>query len=114
MKKTWILMLALGISFTSMAQQKRVDISPKDSSSRKAIKEVELTNEQKEKLTKINRQFKKEREAIEKDTTLTAEMSKAKIKSLQLEKQKKMRAVLTDQQWTEFETKRDAIRQKQK
>jgi methionine-rich copper-binding protein CopC len=108
MKKTLILFFSIALGSTAFAQQKTIEVNPSSGNSKKAIQKIELSADQKEKLTKINRLFNKQREAIETDKTLSAVEMKEKIKALQVEKQKKMRAVLTDQQWIEFENKRDA------
>jgi hypothetical protein len=103
-------MLGFCVALTASAQKKKDNQSAKGEITKKAIIESDLTNEQREKLTKINRQFKKLRDQVERDTTLTADIMKLKIKDLQLEKQKKMREVLTDAQWVSFEKKRDSLK----
>jgi hypothetical protein len=108
MKKTLILLFTIVLGSTAFAQQKTIEVNPTSGSSKKAIQTIELSADQKEKLTKINRFFNKQRQAIEKDKSLSALEMKEKIKALQVEKQKKMRSILTDQQWIEFENKRDA------
>jgi hypothetical protein len=110
MKKTILILLGFCTVLTVSAQKKKDNQSANGEITKKAIIQSDLTNEQREKLTKINRQFKKLREQIERDTTLNAETMKLKIKELQLEKQKKMRAVLTDMQWIDFEKKRDSLK----
>ncbi|MEN9963934.1 MAG: hypothetical protein RL582_1029 [Bacteroidota bacterium] len=107
MKKTFFLLFAIVLGSTAFAQQKTIEVNPSSSNTKKVIQQIELSADQKEKLTKINRLFNKQREAIEKDKTLSAAEMKVKIKALQFEKQKKMRSILTDQQWIEFENKRD-------
>lgn len=109
MKKTLLLFFTIVIGSTTFAQQKTTEVNPTPAITKKAIQQIELSANQKEKLTKINRLFNKQREAIEKNKTITALEMKEKIKALQVEKMKKMKSVLTDQQWIEFENKRDAV-----
>jgi methionine-rich copper-binding protein CopC len=62
MKKTLILLFTIVLGSTAFAQQKTIEVNPTSGSSKKAIQTIELSADQKEKLTKINRFFNKQRQ----------------------------------------------------
>ena len=110
MKKTILISIGFCCVLTASAQKKKENQTDRVNITKSAMAQSDLTDEQREKLTKIDRQFKKRRQEIEKDSTLSADILKTKIKSLQAEKLKKMRQVLTDAQWETFEKKRDSLK----
>jgi hypothetical protein len=66
-------------------------------------KKVDLTPEQRKKLTKIDRKHKADRQAIENDPSLSPDDKKIRIRKLQDEKVAKMMKVLTEDQRQQVE-----------
>lgn len=99
MKKQCILIVLCLISFSSFAQTEKAKLTNNPTGK---AKKIELTAEQRKKLTKIDREHKAERSAVDNDPKLSPEEKKIKIRKLQDEKIARMRKVITDEQWIEF------------
>lgn len=114
MKKTIGLLLLLFIAFNSHAQVKRISAKQsKDStqknkdhgdklSKKEALKELNMTEEQKGKVKEIMKANKAAKKAIEDDSSLSAEQKKAKIKQLRLSQMQKLKTVLSPEQIEKF------------
>jgi Spy/CpxP family protein refolding chaperone len=67
-------------------------------------KELSLTDEQNAKLKAINQEFEQKFRALRNDSTTSKEGNKTKMKQLRDEYQKKMKSVLTEEQFEKWET----------
>jgi hypothetical protein len=99
MKKQCILIALCLFSFCSFAQTEKTKLTNNPTGK---AKKIELTAEQRKKLTKIDREHKANRLAVDNDPKISPEEKKIKIRKLQDEKIANMRKVITDEQWLEF------------
>lgn len=87
-------------SFAGFTQTQKSTANPVET---RQSKKVDLTPEQRKKLTKIDRQHKADRKAIDNDPNISAAEKKIRIRKLQDEKVAKMMKVLTEDQRMEVE-----------
>jgi len=70
----------------------------------KALKELNLTKEQKQQMKTMRQDSKAEQDAITNDTTLTEAQRKEKLKAVKTEAAKKLQSILTEEQRSKLKT----------
>ncbi len=88
------------LAFGGYAQTQKAVTAPAET---RQSKKVDLTPEQRKKLTKIDRQHKADRKSIENDPNISPADKKIRIRKLQDEKVAKMLKVLTEDQRQQVE-----------
>ncbi len=119
MKKTIGLLLLLFVAFNSSAQVKRISAKQsKDSTQKKkdigdklskkeALKELNMTDDQKSKVKELMKANKAAKKTIEDDSSLSGEQKKEKIKQLRIAQMQKMKTVLSPEQIEKFKKLRN-------
>lgn len=100
MKKNILIAALCVCSLGGFAQTQKTSAAPTET---RQSKKVDLTPEQRKKLTKIDRQHKADRKSIENDKNISPADKKIRIRKLQDEKVAKMMKVLTEDQRQEVE-----------
>jgi len=75
------------------------------------MRELNLTKEQREKIKEIRQANQAKKEAIENDTTLTAEQKETRLRELKREMGQSMLPILNDEQKAKFKEMRDKRQQ---
>lgn len=103
MKKKILITALCVCSFGGFAQTQKTDAGLTET---RQSKKVDLTPEQRKKLTKIDRQHKADRKAIDNDPKISQAEKKLRIRKLQDEKVAKMMKVLTEDQRQQVESEK--------
>ncbi len=118
MKKYFLLLALVSIASTGFSQVKRnaarksadsssTSMSREDRMERRdMIKELNLSQEQKVQFRDATKAQKDAKEAIENDSSLSADEKKTKLKELRLSYAEKMKTILTPTQWEQFKKMR--------
>lgn len=101
--KTGLFTLGLLIGTASFAQttQKDVKMRPQDQTERLAT-ELNLTPEQKEKVSNLNNGVALKNEAILNNASLTQDQKKASLQGNNNAKREQMKVILTEEQYTKY------------
>ncbi|HMC99173.1 MAG TPA: hypothetical protein VKH37_03440 [Ferruginibacter sp.] len=126
MKKSALVFLLSFVSFISFAQvQRQFTHKNADSANsnemlkgknnqedrKQMMRELNLTKEQREKIKEIRQANQAKKEAIENDTTLTAEQKETRLRELKREMGQSMLPILNDEQKAKFKEMRDKRQQ---
>jgi len=106
--KKWIFAFALiSLTSTAFSQRNEKRRALQDSSSIKtdrtgnmkdAIKDLDLSMDQKKKIRDMRRENEKQKAAISQDSSLTEEQKKQKLRELNKKRQERIREILTPEQ----------------
>ena len=113
-----ILLIALTFTFSAYSQAQTTSNatapatstapSKDDTKAAKAekMKKLNLTDEQRDKMKELNNINRREKMAIESDSTLSADQKQKKIKELRKGQQEKLKSILTSEQYEQLKEMR--------